>query len=58
MSVTRQLMDTIYFHSRKKILWKSMVPIKSLVINIFLNIFLYVQQKKAIHTGLEQLEGE
>jgi len=40
------------FHSRKKILWKSMVPI------ILQNIFLCIQHKKETHTGLQQLEGE
>jgi len=35
-----------------------MVPINCLVTDIFQNIFLCVQQKKEIHTGLKQLEGE
>jgi len=37
------------------ILWKSM---NCLVTHILQNIFFCVQQKKAIHTDLEQLEGE
>jgi len=55
MSVTKQLMD---FHIIVFPIWKSMGFINSLVIDIFQNIFLCVQQKKEIHTGLQQLEGE
>ncbi len=40
------------------LLWKSMVPQNSLIMNILQNIFLYVQQNTDIHTGLELLEGE
>jgi len=45
-------------YSRKKILWKSMGPVNYLVTDILQNIFICVQQKKEIHTGLKQLEGE
>jgi len=37
--------------SLKKILWKSMGPINKTF------FFFYVQQKKEIHSCLEQLEG-
>jgi len=36
---------------------KSMMFINCLVTRILRNIFFCVQQKKKIHTGLEQLEG-
>ncbi len=39
-------------------LWKSMMPLNSLVTNFLQNIFLCVRQNKEIHTGLELLEGE
>ncbi len=38
----------------KKILWKSMATINCLLTNILQNIFFCVQQKKEIHTSLEQ----
>jgi len=34
------------------------VPVNCLVADILQNIFPCVQQKKEIHTGLKQLEGE
>ncbi len=40
------------------LLWKSMVPQKSLVTNFLQNISLCVRQNKEIHTGLELVEGE
>ncbi len=40
------------------LLWMSMVPQNSLITNFLQNIFLCVQQKKDIHTGLELLEDE
>jgi len=49
MSVTRQLMDPIDLHRKKKIQWRSMGPINSLVTDILQNIFFCVQQKKEIH---------
>jgi len=52
MSVTKQLCGTIDFHYIK-----TMGYINCLVTNILQNIFC-VQQKKEIHTGLDQLEGE
>jgi len=39
------------------ILRKSMGSINGLVTHILQNIFYCVEQKKEIHTGLEQLEG-
>jgi len=36
---------------------KSMGPINCMVTDIPLNMFFCVQQKKEIHTGLEQLKG-
>ncbi len=42
---------TIDFHSREKILWKSVATI------ILQNILFYVKQKKEIHSGLEQQKG-
>jgi len=47
-------MDPIDFHSKKKLLWKSMGSIYCLVTDILQNIFLIVQQE--IHTGLKQLD--
>jgi len=41
-----------------EILWKSMGSINCLVTNILQNIFICVQQKKEIHIGVEQHEGE
>jgi len=35
-----------------------MGPVNCLVIAIIQNIFLCVQQKKEIHTGLKHLEGD
>jgi len=58
MLVTRQLMDPIDFHSIFFFLRKSMGSINCLVTNILQNIFLCVQQKKEMNTGLKQLEGE
>jgi len=58
MSETKQLMGstfTVYIFS---IIWKSLGPINFPVTNIFQNIFFYVQQKREIHTGLEQLEDD
>ncbi len=55
--VTRLFLGTIDFHSRKKILWKSIVPQNCSVSHILQNIFLCVQHKH-IHTGLELLEDE
>jgi len=57
MSVTKQLMDPIGYGGGE-ILWKSMGSINCLVTNILQNIFICVQQKKEIHTGVEQHEGE
>ncbi len=56
--VTRLFWGTIDFHSRKEILWKSMVPQNCSVYHILQNIFRCVQQNKHIHTGLKLLEGE
>ncbi len=42
----------------KKILWNSMGTKNCLVTHILHNMFFCVQQKKEIHTGLEQLDGE
>ncbi len=47
--VTRLFWGTIDFHSRKKILWKSMEPQNCSVSHILQNIFLCVQQNKDIH---------
>jgi len=58
MSVTKQLMDPIDFNSIFSQLWKSMGSINCLVTDILQNIFFCVQQKKEIHTGLKQVEGE
>ncbi len=65
-AVNKQLVLAIDFHSMEKILWKSVATCNSLVTNIaqnnclvpniLQNIFLCVQQKKEIHTGLEQHE--
>ncbi len=52
------VLGAIDFHSREKILWKSMVPQNCSVSHILQNIFLCVQQNKDIHTDLEILEGE
>jgi len=59
MSVSKQLMDPIDFH---RIFFPTMevnMEVKNcLVTDILQNIFFFVQQKKEIHTGLKQLEGE
>ncbi len=49
---------TIDFHSRKTNTMEVIVPQNCSVSHILQNIFLYVQQNKDIHTGLELLEGE
>jgi len=49
-------MGPIDFHV-EKILWKSMGP-STVWLPIFFEISYCVQQKKEIHTGLEQTEGE
>jgi len=46
------------FSYSKWILWKSIGTFNCLVTDIHQNIFFCVQQKKEIHTGLEQLESE
>jgi len=38
--------------------WESMLSINCLVTDILQNIFFSAQQKKEIHPGLKQLEGE
>jgi len=56
---TKQLFATIDFNSRKKSLWKSVVPHNCLVPIVLQNIFLCIQQKKEwTHWGLLQIEGE
>ncbi len=55
--VTKQLTVAI----GKKILWKSMAAVNCLLINILIKIlqnYFSIQQKKELHTGLEQVEGE
>ncbi len=52
--VTRLFWGTIDFHSRKKILWKSMVPQNCSVSHILQNIFLCVQQNKHIHATIRK----
>jgi len=52
---TKQLFGTIDFLSRKK----NAMEVNGANVPIVLqNIFLCVHQKKEIHTGLQQLEGE
>jgi len=60
MSVTKQLMDSIDFHSffSPSIQWMSMGSINCLVTVILQDIFFIVQQKIDIHTGLEQHDGK
>jgi len=48
-------MNPIDFHIGKTIIWKS---INCLVTDIPQNIFLCVQPRKEIPTGLKQLEGK
>ncbi len=51
--------EAVDFHNMEKIiLWKSMTTINFLVTHILQNNCIYVQQKKEIHTGLEQNLGE
>ncbi len=55
--VTKQLTVAI----GKKILWKSMATVNCLLINILIKIlqnYFSIQQKKELHMGLEQVEGE
>jgi len=40
------------------LLWKSMGSVRCFITNILQNIFFCVQQERATHTGLQQLEGE
>ncbi len=59
MLETEQFCGTIDFHSILYfLLWKSMVPQKSLLQAFFKISSFCVQQNKDIHTGLDLLEVE
>jgi len=58
MLVTKQSMYPIDFHGIFLLLWKSMGSINCLVTDIFINIFLCVQQKEETHKGLKQFDGK
>ncbi len=55
--VTKQLLEIIDFHSKENKKNKYKWQQASIWLPTFFNIFFRVQQKKEMHTGLEQHEG-